>query len=99
VEKVKQGIDDNEQVSIQMRQLDPEKAPWVLMLRMRHMQTECVNMIVRLLKEDGFLQQKSFEQKRKILESEVTSAQYAGIEIEKLLETIQEWETKLSVDR
>ncbi len=99
IEKVKQGIDDNEQVSIQMRQFDTEKAPWVLMLRMRHMQTECVNMIVRLIKEEGFLQQKSFEQKRKILESEVTQAAYAGIEIEKLLETIDEWETKLSVDR
>lgn len=82
-----------------MRQFDTEKAPWVLMLRMRHMQTECVNMIVRLIKEEGFLQQKSFEQKRKILESEVTQAAYAGIEIEKLLETIEEWETKLSVDR
>lgn len=42
---------------------------------------------------------KGFEQKRKILESEVTQAAYAGLEIDKLLGTITEWEVKLSQDR
>lgn len=69
------------------------------MLRMRSMNTECVNMITRLLKDEGMQIAKTFENKRKILESEVTSAAYAGIEIEKLLLTVQEWETKLSLDR
>lgn len=38
---------------------------------------------------------KSFEQKRKILESEVTQAAFDGLEVDKLLGTIAEWEKKL----
>lgn len=36
IEKVKHGLDDPEQVTIQMRQFDKEREPWVLSLRMRN---------------------------------------------------------------
>ena len=78
-----------------MRQFEKDREPWVLSLRMRNMANECVNQIVRLLKEDGMQYKKSFEQKRKILESEVTQAAFDGLEIDKLLGTIAEWEKKL----
>lgn len=99
IEKLKQGLDDPEQVTIQMRQSDPEKTPWVLSLRMRNFSSECVNLIIKLLKDEGMQSNKGFEQKRKILESEVTQSAYDGIEIDKLIGTIGEWESKLSVDR
>ena len=66
---------------------------------MRTNPSECVNLIVKLLKDDGMTPKKCFEQKRKILESEVTKAAYDGLEIDKLIAKIGEWETRVTIDR
>lgn len=66
---------------------------------MRTNPTECVNLIVKLLKDDGMTPIKGFEQKRKITESEVTKAAFDGLEIDKLIATIGEWETRVTIDR
>jgi hypothetical protein len=66
---------------------------------MRTNPSDCVNLIVKLLKDDGMTPKKGFEQKRKILESEVTKAAYDGLEIDKLIATIGEWETRVTIDR
>lgn len=66
---------------------------------MRNNASECVNMIVKLLKDEGMTMKKGFEQKRKILESEVTQAAYDGLEVDKLISTITEWEGKFSSDK
>ncbi len=90
-----------QEVTIQMRKLDqdPAKQPLVLSLRMKNQSELCVARIVKLLKDDGMTMKQNFEPRRKILESEVTQAAYEGLEIQKLVETISEWETKLSIDR
>lgn len=66
---------------------------------MKNQSELCVARIVKLLKDDGMTMKQNFEPRRKILESEVTQAAYEGLEIQKLVETISEWETKLSIDR
>ena len=63
---------------------------------MRNNAAECVNQIVKQLKDEGLQIKKSLESKRKILESEVTQAAVAGVEIDKLLANISEWEVKVT---
>ena len=82
-----------------MRRTDESKLPWVLNVFMSHNSSECVNMIVRNLKEDGIVAKKDFEKKRKILESEVTAGAVAELKIDTLLKTIFEYENKLQEDK
>ena len=89
IEKVKQGIDDIESVKIQCRQFAEDQPPWILQLRMKNADV-CVNQVVRLIREEGFKMSKGFEKSRKILVSEVTSAVYDGLEVEKLEAQINE---------
>lgn len=95
IEKVKNGIQAQEQVTIQMRRMDENKLPYVLNIFMSHNAQDCVNLIVRNLKEIGVTSRKDFEKKRKILESEVTASAMAELKIDTLLKTIFEWEEKL----
>jgi hypothetical protein len=82
-----------------MRRTDDSKLPWILNVFMSHNSSECVNMIVRNLKEDGIVAKKDFEKKRKILESEVTAGAVAELKIDTLLKTIFEYENKLQEDK
>lgn len=82
-----------------MREFDPDRPPWVLRLRIRNNAEKCVNMIVALLKGQGFKTQKEYERKRKISEAEVTAAAYDGFSIDNLLSAIGEWESKLNAER
>lgn len=82
-----------------MRRTDESKLPWILNVFMSHNSSECVNMIVRNLKEDGIVAKKDFEKKRKILESEVTAGAVAELKIDTLLKTIFEYENKLQEDK
>lgn len=54
----------------------------------------------RILKNEGFSKADSFEKKRKIMIEEVTSAQYSGLEVDKLEQSINEqfqlWEADRS---
>ena len=54
----------------------------------------------RILKNEGFSKADSFEKKRKIMIEEVTSAQYTGLEVDKLEQSISEqfqlWEADKS---
>lgn len=52
IEKVKHGIQDEESVTIQMRQFSADIQPWVLNLRMRNnMSKECVQNLTKTLKD------------------------------------------------
>jgi len=82
-----------------MREFDPETAPWILRLRIRHNAEVCVNMLNFMLKGEGFQTIKTYERKRKISEAEVTSAAYEGFAIDNLLVAIAEWEIKLKEER
>lgn len=55
IEKVKHGVDNLQEVTIQMRKLDPDpaKQPLVFSLRMKNQSELCVARIVKLLKDDG----------------------------------------------
>jgi len=82
-----------------MRRIDENKLPWILNVYMSHNSQDCVNTIVRNLKESGVVAKKDFEKKRKILESEVTAGAMAELKIDTLLKTIFEWENKLAEDK
>ena len=99
IEKVKNGLQNQEQVTIQMRRIDENKLPWILNVFMSHNSQDCVNLIVRNLKESGVVAKKDFEKKRKILESEVTAGAMAELKIDTLLKTIFEWENKLAEEK
>jgi hypothetical protein len=59
-----------------------------------------VEKLNRILKNEGFSKADSFEKKRKIMIEEVTSAQYSGLEVDKLEQSINEqfqlWEADRS---
>lgn len=82
-----------------MREIDPERQPWILRLRIRNNAEQCVKMIMNFLKGEGFQMSKDYERKRKISEAEVTAAAYDGFAIDNLLVAISEWEVKLKAER
>jgi hypothetical protein len=82
-----------------MRELDQERQPWILRLRIRNNAEQCVKMIMSFLKGEGFQMSKDYERKRKISEAEVTAAAYDGFDIDNLLAAISEWEVKLKAER
>ena len=77
IEKIKHGLNNNEQLTFQMRKTEQGKQGWSLNVFMNHNSTDCVNMIQRILKEGGIVAKKDMEKKRKILESEVTASAMA----------------------
>lgn len=81
-----------------MRRMEENKLPYILSVFMNHNSQDCVNLIIRNLKESGVVAKKDFEKKRKILESEVTASAMAELKIDTLLNTIFEWELKLQQD-
>lgn len=54
---------------------------------------------MRNLKMAGITSTKDFERKRKIRESEVTSASVNELKIDALLRTIEEWEAMMGQDK
>ena len=71
----------------------------ILRLKIRNHAEQCVSMIVKHLKDQGFGTTNNYERKRKISEAEVTSAAYDGCSVANLQQAIQEWEGRLKLER
>lgn len=82
-----------------MRQPIEGKPPYVLTLVMQSQPEKCVKRIIENIKAQSFVEECSWERKRRITEEEVTKAAFANIDIENLLNTIGEQEGKCATDK
>lgn len=82
-----------------MRKTDESRPPYVMNIFMSHNSSDFINQVVQNLKKFGIQQEKSFEKKRKITESEVTGQALAQTNLETVLSTILEYEKKFAEEK
>lgn len=92
IDNIQRNLDNPDFLSISWRKVD-HKEPWVLSILLPNNANDCVNLILKHLKNHGLSIDKKYAKKKKLQESEVTAdSVMQQHEVDKLLKTIYQYE-------